>query len=70
MQAVEFQTVIKDGTIEIPETLRGDLGERVRVILLTEDRTQTGENLIDRLLTQPLRVPGFFPLTREEAHAR
>ncbi len=70
MQAVEFQTVIKDGTIEIPETLRGDLGERVRVILLTEDRTQTGENLIDRLLTQPLRVPGFIPLTREETHAR
>ncbi len=70
MQAVEFQTVIKDGTIKIPETLRDDLGERVRVILLTEDRPRAGENLIDQLLTQPLRVPGFFPLTREETHAR
>ncbi len=70
MQAVEFQTIIKDGTIEIPETLRGDLGERVRVILLTEDRPRAGENLIDRLLAHPLRVPGFHPMTREETHAR
>jgi hypothetical protein len=70
MQAVEFQTTIKDGTIEIPAEYRADLGKRVRVILLSEDRTPTGTNLIDRLLAQPLRVPGFLPMTREGIPAR
>ena len=70
MQAVEFQTIVKDGMIEVPAEFRDDLGGRVRVILLKEDRPRTGANLIDRLLGQSLRVPGFVPLTREETHAR
>ncbi|MCL4872320.1 MAG: hypothetical protein KJ063_25445 [Anaerolineae bacterium] len=37
MYAIEFQTTIKDGIIEIPEVYRGRLQQRVRVILLGEE---------------------------------
>jgi hypothetical protein len=70
MQAVEFQATIKNGTIEIPTEFRDRLAGNVRVILLTEDRPRTGANLIDRLLAQPMQVPGFRPLAREEVHVR
>lgn len=70
MKAVEFQTSVKNGTIVIPVELRGDLGEQVRVILLTTDPIRTDTNLIDRLLVQPLRVPAFHPMTREDVHVR
>jgi hypothetical protein len=36
-----------------------------------EETSQVEENdIIARLLAQPLKVPDFTPLTREEAHAR
>lgn len=37
MYAIEFQTTIKNGIIEIPEAYRGRLQEQVRVILLGEE---------------------------------
>lgn len=37
MYAVEFQTTIKNGMIEIPEVYRGRLHRHVRVILLDEE---------------------------------
>jgi hypothetical protein len=37
MYAVEFQTRVTNGTIEIPDELKGKLGGLVRVIVLTED---------------------------------
>lgn len=36
MYAVEFETVIKDNKIEIPEVYHGRLQQQVRVILLGE----------------------------------
>jgi hypothetical protein len=69
MYAVEFQAQIKDGTIQIPEVYRHRFKERVRVILLTEEESTTG-NLIDQLLQHPLRVAGFRPFTRDELYER
>jgi hypothetical protein len=37
MVAIEFQTTIKNGIIEIPEVYRGRLQQQVRVILLGEE---------------------------------
>lgn len=70
MQAVEFQTTIKNGTIEIPQNLRDQIGSRVRVIVLSVEHRTTATTAIDELLAHPVKVPGFQPLTREEAHAR
>jgi tetratricopeptide (TPR) repeat protein len=69
MYAVEFQAKIKNGTIEIPEVYRSRLKERVRVILLAEEESTTG-NLIDQLLQHPLTVAGFKPFTRDEIYER
>ena len=69
MQAIEFQARIKDGLIEIPERYREQLGEPVRVILLTEEKV-AGRNIIDRLLDNPIPVKGFEPLARNEIYER
>jgi hypothetical protein len=69
MYAVEFQATIKDGTIEIPEVYRHRFKERVRVILLAEEESLTG-NLIDQLLEHPLQMAGFKPFTRDELYER
>ncbi|MEM4203659.1 MAG: hypothetical protein QXS54_06285 [Candidatus Methanomethylicaceae archaeon] len=70
MQAIEFQTTIKNGIIEIPRQYLKNLFNRVRVILLVEQTPKTTTNLIDQLLAHPVRVQGFRPLTREEIYAR
>ena len=69
MYAVEFQTTIKNGVIEIPVEYQRNL-RSVRVILLAEDVAQTTKSFIDQLLASPLRVKDFHPLTREEIYAR
>lgn len=80
MYAIEFQTKIKDGMIEIPHQYRQKLRqqanqEQVRVIVLAGEHgaieTETAEiDLIGQWLASPLDIPGFTPLTREEAHER
>lgn len=70
MQAVEFQTTIQNGTIEIPLELRNHVGTHVKVILLATERRPRAANAIEELMSRPASVPDFRPLTREEAHAR
>jgi hypothetical protein len=70
MNAIEFQATVKNGVIEIPPEHAKNLAERVRVILLVENAPQSTTNLIDELITRPVRVKGFRPLSREDAHAR
>ena len=71
MNAVEFEAVVKDGRIEIPadhaETVKGP----VRVIVLYGHDADAGAvGYFDDLMDNPIRVPGFVPLTREEANER
>jgi hypothetical protein len=70
MLAIEFQTTVKNGIIEIPRQYLRNLTDRVRVILLIEEAPQTTVNFIDQLLAHPIRVKDFRPLTREEIYAR
>jgi len=70
MLAIEFRTTVKNGVIEIPREYLKDLTSPVRVILLVEEARESGANYIDELLTHPVRVEGFRPLSREETHAR
>ena len=41
MYAVEFQTIIKNGVIEIPPEYHREFQRNVRVLLLAEDSAQT-----------------------------
>ena len=70
MNALEFYTTIKNGRIEVPREFLRKLTSRVRVILLMDESIQLGENIIDELLANPIKVQGFRPLTREEVYAR
>ena len=70
MYAVEFQTTVKNDTIEIPQEYKGRFRNRVRVIVLTEERKVVTDNFIDQLLKNPLRLKSFHPLTREEIYDR
>ena len=69
MYAIEFQTRIEEGVIQIPLQYRNELEQVVRVIILADMRKKTA-NLIDQLLESPLKVKGFQPLSREEIYTR
>lgn len=69
MYAIEFQTRIKDGVIEIPEEYRDRFRQIVKVILLAEEQPLQSD-IIDQLLVQPIEVADFKPLSREEIHER
>jgi len=79
MQAIEFETRIEGRSVQLPADAELANGQSVRVILMyeapaggpeaaTTEEAATGA--IARLTRDPLVVPGFSPLTREEAHER
>lgn len=70
MYAVEFQTTVTNDIIKIPEKYKGHFQNRVRVIVLAEERKAVTNNFIDQLLQNPLQLKNFQPLTREEVYAR
>jgi len=67
MIAIEFQTTVKNGVIEVPEEYRDQLSEAVRVIILTPEKT-TGTGMIAQLLANPIRDLNFVPMTRDEIY--
>ena len=69
MFTIEFQARIDNGAIELPEKYRDRLKGPVRVILVGEGESSSG-NMIDELLARPLQIPDFRPLSRDEIYAR
>ena len=71
MFAVKFQANIKNGVIEIPNEYKQEFedGNRVKVIIMRKPRNSS-TGIIARLTSNPVKVKGFTPLTREEAHER
>lgn len=70
METVQFKTKIKNGVIEVPKKFQNKFKDNVRVILVAESTKAKATNYLDELMAHPLKVKGFQPLTREEAHAR
>ena len=69
MLAIEFQTRVEDGKIEVPEAYRDQVEGTVRVIILVEE-DQPSDDIIARLLSDPIQIDDFTPLTREEIYDR
>lgn len=69
MQAIEFQTTLQNGTIEIPEELREKISGQVRVIVLAEEETEDEQNYLDYLIENPIDIPGFKPMKRDEIYS-
>jgi hypothetical protein len=75
MQAIEFEAVIRERSIPLPETMMLSIGQSVRVVVMYEDQQlQAGpvrmDDAISRLAANPLVTPDFVPLSRDEAHER
>ncbi len=69
MIAIEFQTRIKDGAIEIPREYRDQLSGTVRVIILRTESSKTSK-IIERVLKDPIHDPAFAPLRRDDVYNR
>jgi len=69
MYAIEFQTKVENGHIEIPAEFKDRLVGCVRVIVLAEEQ-RAKANLLDQLLANPIKLENFVPLTREEIYER
>ncbi|BAS55772.1 hypothetical protein NIES2135_49360 [Leptolyngbya boryana NIES-2135] len=72
MNAIEFQTTIKDGRIEIPERYKQEFGQQSNVKVVVIKQIEKGEprNILEKLLENPIRIEGFAPLTRDEIYER
>ncbi|WP_017318714.1 hypothetical protein [Mastigocladopsis repens] len=70
MFAVEFQANIQNGFIEIPEQYKSQFvtQKSIKVILLKPEENAPVEDLIDKLLKNPLQVEEFQPLKRDEIY--
>ncbi len=74
MQAIEFDAVVRDQAIPLPSPAVLPAGQTVRVIVMYEPRRDTdqagqGDPILD-LARHPRVLPGFTPLSRDEAHDR
>lgn len=69
MQAIEFQTTVKNGVIEVPEEYRKNLRGLLRVILLVEKKEEPYD-ILTELRNNPIQDSGFEPLKREEIYER
>jgi hypothetical protein len=70
IETVQFRTRIKNGIIEIPKKYQGKIKDNVRVILVAESPKAKAADYLNELMARPLKIKGFHPLAREEAHAR
>ena len=70
METIEFRTKIKNGMIQIPAKFKGKVADDVQVILISKSEKKSKTDIIDELMSHPLKVKGFKPMTRDEAHAR
>ena len=69
MISAEFEAEVKNGCIELPESLRTQFHDRIRVRISRDEAPRT-ESLLDQWLASPIPVPGFSPLTREDIYGR
>ena len=75
MQAIEFDAIVQGQSIPLPQPLTLTPGQAVRVVVMYKDEpTQAGltgaDDAISRLAANPLVMPDFVPLSRDEAHER
>ena len=69
MEAIEFKTKIKNGTIRIPKKYKQRTGTNVKVIIISEQGTGQ-DDIIDKLLANPIKSKDFSPFLREEIYER
>ena len=69
MEVIEFKTRIKNGKIRIPEKFKKKIHSTVKVILIS-DQDIKRDDIIDKLLANPMEVENFNPFLRNEIYER
>ncbi len=68
MQAIECDAIVHDGCIAVPANIEG---RRVRLLVLADDDPVADRKAaLRRALEHRDTVPGFVPMTRDEANQR
>jgi hypothetical protein len=75
MHAIEFDATVQERSIPLPNSAELSAGQRVRVVVLyepaiTADQPRPRDGAIAQLARNPLVIPDFAPLSRDEAHER
>ncbi len=74
MQAIEFESVVQDQSIRLPAAGVLSAGQAVRVVVMYEEATvavsSPREDVISALCANPLVLPDFVTLFRDETHER
>jgi len=69
MEAIEFKTKVKNGTIHIPKKFKLKQGNIVKVIIISEHQVDKTD-IIDKLLLNPIKSEKFLPFSREDIYER
>ncbi len=69
MEAIEFKTKIKNGTIQIPKKFKLQQSNTVKVIIISEKKPKRTD-IIDKLLSNPIKSDNFSPFERGEIYER
>lgn len=74
MQAIEFETYIKNGVIEIPERYKDFNEKKIKVIIMAEEDKPLSKDKIDRYLESVEKysfdLPTDYKFDRDELHER
>ncbi len=73
MQAIEFQTTVHEGIIEIPPQYRNQIKEHVRVIVLSDEQDSehsSNPGQFSRFLASPIPIHSLEPWNRDKLHER
>ena len=69
MEAFEFKTKIKNGIIQVPQKYTRKVGSTVKVIILSDQKPKHSD-IVEELLKNPVKVPDFKPLSRDDIYER
>lgn len=75
MQAIEFETDVKNRSIKIPHKFSILESKHVRFVALFDSGTHVPNSkkkpsFVDNLLLNPLKIKNFKPMKREEVYER
>lgn len=69
MQKIEFDAKVENGKIEVPDELQDRVQGTVHVTV-TVKKKREGKSYLRELIENPIDVPNFKPLTRDEIYDR
>ena len=69
MEVIEFKAKIRNGMIMVPNKHRNKVGNTVKVLIMS-DTANSYDDMIDKLLANPVNANDFVPFSRNEIHDR